>query len=103
MVLFKKEFSHRMLIMHSTYGCDPSIANLVRVICPDGYAYIGPIRFVRRTKAGLCLIETDGPMPWNRDWYGYRWMNHKNPDGSYRHSVPLHHLFRTVDSQVEFI
>jgi hypothetical protein len=103
MILFKKEFAHRQLIMHSAYGIGPNIANLVQIICPDGYGYVGPIRFVRRTKAGLCLIESDGPMPWSEDWYGYHWMNHKNPDGSYRHSVPLHHLFRTVDSQVEFI
>ena len=103
MVLFKKDFARHRLDRHSVHNMDPRIANLVQVICTDGWAFIGPIRFVRRTKAGLCLIETDGPMPWSRDWYGYRWMNHKTPDGSYRHSVPLHHLFRTVDSQVEFI
>lgn len=103
MILFKQNFARYHLARHSVHNMDPRIANLVQVMCTDGWAYVGPIRFVRRTKAGLCVIESDGPIPWNTYWYGYRWMNHKNPDGSYRHSVPLHHLFRTVDSQVEFI
>lgn len=71
----------------------PETASWLFVILPVGCAVVGPVTYIKTTRKGLALIHTPEKLPWRSSYYGIHWMNHRNPDGTYRHSVPLTNLW----------
>ncbi len=77
---------------------NPETASWLFLIAPLGCAIVGPVTFVKITRKGLALIHTKERLPWRTSYYGIQWMNHRNKDGTYRHSVPLTNLFSGGES-----